>query len=130
MADIPETLELIVTNPNLSGRAMKAMILVRADDGSFGVQDDYPAISLGDGQTTIVHVPLGGRVVFCEQSEPALPAVIANHPDVTGRPAMGPLSDTEETRRAALAGQKTRTPAEQAELDALQVRVTPAPAKV
>ena len=138
MADVlplTPTLDLIVTNPNLSGRSLKAMILARAPDGVFGVDPAYPDVALGDGQTTIIHIPLGARLVISEAHEPAMAPVMAAHPAVTGRPAPmpaaavahapvhdGQLSPAEEDRLKALSMNLSRTVAENAELAALTAR--------
>jgi hypothetical protein len=125
-------MSLIVTNPNLSGRALKAMFLIRDEKGDFAVHEDHPDIMIGDGQTTIVHIPLGARLVISEATEPALAPVMAAHPVVTGRPASAmntpeaavvPLTPREEARRATLASRTNRSHAEDAELAALQARV-------
>lgn len=129
MADLP-TLTLIVINPDLSGRALKAMVLARAPDGTFSTHPDFPDVALGDGQTTMIRIPLGARIVISEASEPPMAATMAGHPAVTGQPVQpgdssGPLTAQEERRRDVLAAQSVRNQAEDAELAALQTRFVP-----
>lgn len=81
-------MRLIVTNPSNSGRAVTAAMMLRKEDGTFEAAEG-DGISLGDGLTTVIEIPFGGRLVLRETKEPPLPAVMATHPVVTGAPAVG-----------------------------------------
>lgn len=86
-SDTPVPMALIVTNPMLSGRSLKAMVISRQPDGTWAHDPDLDAdVSINDGQTTIIHIPPSARLVLREATDPPLEAVMADHPDVTGKP--------------------------------------------
>lgn len=123
MADTPVPMVIILTNPALSGRALKAMVISRSADGSFAHNPDIDAdVSIGDGQTTAIQLPLGARLVLREATDPPMPAAMAVHPAVTGLPPAAPLTPAAETRRTTLRAMPTRNPAETAELASLDAQ--------
>jgi hypothetical protein len=81
-------MSLIITNPMLSGRSLKAMVISRKPDGTFTHEPSTDAdVAIGDGQTTIIHIPLGARLVLREAADPPLVAPMTVNPAVTGKPA-------------------------------------------
>lgn len=92
-ADTPVPMALIVTNPMLSGRSLKAMVLSRSADGTWAHDPDLDAdVAINDGQTTIIPLPPGVRLVLREATDPPLAAVMAENPAVTGKPAAKPAA--------------------------------------
>ncbi len=128
-ADTPVPMSLIITNPSLSGRSLRAMVISRKPDGTFAHDPEVDHdIAIGDGQTTIVSLPLGARLVLREATDPPMAATMAGHPAVMGHAAEDrPLTLAEEVRGNTLATMATRTVAEEEELRALSARrVVPA----
>ena len=76
---------------------------------------------MADDQTT-------DEQIAVTPANPAVTPVVA--PAITAKPVVFPLSDTEKTRRAALIAMPTKTPAETAELAALEARVSKDPVDV
>ena len=85
MADEVPMMKLIITNPSMSGRSMVAVPLVCDEEGNFAPMTPEVDIVLADGLTTIVEIPVGGRLIIREAHEPAMSHAMAVHPKVTDK---------------------------------------------
>ena len=122
MADVLPDLTLIVTNPDLSGRSLKIMTLLRLPNGTFGVDEAYPDVTIGDGLTTLVRIPLGARMVISEAHEPPMSKEMAVHPAVTGESVVDALPAIEEDTHPLPSEEAHREllVAEEADLEAME----------
>lgn len=71
--ETPVPLSVVIINPNLSHRSLKAMVISRDDEGNFAHHEEHDAdVMIQDGMTTIVALPPGSRIVIREENDPPM----------------------------------------------------------